>query len=305
MYNNKKAKWTVFFGLLPALLIFVTIALVPILISLFYSLFDWNGLTSLTFIGLDNYKEALSDTAFWNSFKNNLIIIIAGLFGTIPLGLGMALLLNEKIKGIKFYRMSFFLPVVISAVIISLTWGFVYNVEYGLINSLLRFIGLDSLAKNWLGDPSIAISSVSLTYIWSNFGLYMVIFLAAIQTIPTEIIEASRIDGANRWQQLWNVTIPSIKDSILVAVIFSVSSSFRAFDLVFVMTGGGPARSTEIMTIYMYENTFQYMRFGFGSAVSIVILIISLIVIVGIQFLAKDDRRIPKKSLKKLRSISS
>ncbi|GIN71582.1 sugar ABC transporter permease [Bacillus sp. J14TS2] len=295
MYNTKKAKWAVFFGLSPILLIYVVMAVVPIIISFYYSFYDWNGLTDRKFIGLENYIEIFTDSNFWNSFKNNIIIILAGLLVTIPLGFCTALALNKALKGIKFYRMAFFLPVVISAAIISLVWGFVFNVEHGLINSFLEMIGLDGLTRNWLGNPNIAIYSVSVTYIWSNFGLYMVIFLAAIQTVPKEIIEAALIDGANGWVRLWKVIIPSIKETMVVAIIFSISSSFRAFDLLFVLTGGGPSKSTEIMTLYMYENTFQFMRFGYGSAISVVILVISFIVISIVQFSANTDR---KKKLK-------
>lgn len=296
MYKNKKAKVAIFFGILPALIVYLCVAVVPIFVSVYYSFFDWDGLSSLRYVGLGNYKEIFMDTMFWNAFRNNLVIIAAGLLGAIPLGLGMALLLNKKIKGIKFFRMSFFLPVVISAVIISLTWGFIYNADFGLLNRFLIALGLDNMVQNWLGNPKLAMLSVCIPYIWASFGLFMVIFLAAIQTIPKEIIEASEIDGTNRWQRLWYIIIPSIKETIIVTVIFSLSNSFRAFDLVYVMTGGGPANSTDVMTIYMYNNTFQYMRFGFGSAVSVVILLTSLVVILIAQYLARIEINDLKKS---------
>ncbi|MGG3609610.1 sugar ABC transporter permease [Priestia megaterium] len=304
MNYNKKAKWLILFGLLPGTIIYLIVAVIPIFISLYLSFFDWNGLSPLKYIGFENYKDIFTDSLFWNSVKNNIYIIISGLLGTIPLGLGMALLLNRKLKGIKFFRMALFLPIVISAVIISLIWGFVFNSEYGLINSFLDLIGLSSLKQNWLGDPSVSMISICITYIWANFGFYFIIFLAAIQTIPKEIIEASQIDGANAWQRIWNVILPSIKETLIVAVIFSISNSFRAFDLIFAMTGGGPANSTDVMTIYMYQKTFLNMNFGYGSAVSIIILLFSLIVIVSIQALANKEIKLKKKRVRKLRFLN-
>lgn len=285
-----KKKWPIFLGLLPALIIYVGIAILPIIISFIYSFFDWNGLTEMKFIGLQNYKEILMDVIFWKTVKNNVFFLFAGLLGQIPLGLILALLLNWKLKGVKFFRTIGFMPVVISAVIVSLTWGFVYNSENGLINSMLEMIGFDSLAQNWLGDPAWAMLSVSIAFIWQNFGLYMVIFLAALQNVPTEIIDAAKVDGATGWQQTWRITIPMIWESIIVGMILSISSSLRAFDLIYVMTNGGPFHSTEVMTIFMYENTFSSLRFGFGSAISILILVFSLLIVTIATRLMQQNR---------------
>lgn len=274
-----RKKWPIILGLLPALLIYVGIAIVPILISIYYSFFNWDGMSAMKFIGLQNFKTLLSDSVFWETVKNNIFFMFAGLLGQIPLGLGLALLLNRKLKGIKFFRTVGFMPVVISAVIVSLTWGMVYNSEFGLINSFLRTLGLDFLAQNWLGDPKWALLSVSIAFIWQNFGLYMVIFLAALQNVPSEVLDAARVDGATGWQKTWKITIPMIWDSIIVAIVLSISTSLRTFDLIYVMTNGGPAHKTEIMTIYMYENTFSSLRFGLGSAVSIMILLFSLVIV--------------------------
>jgi len=290
VHTLKKANWAIFFGILPALLIYVCIALVPIGISVYYSFFNWNGLSEMKSIGFDNFSAILSDATFWKTVKNNLIMMLTGILGQIPLGLLLALLVNKGLKGVKLFRTIGFLPVVISSVIVSITWGMMYGTEYGLINGFLRLIGLENAQQNWLGDPAWSMWSISLTYIWQNCGLYMVILLAALQNIPGEVNEAAAIDGATGWKRTLYITLPMLKPTLLVTAVFSISNSFRVFDLIFVMTGGGPAHNTEVMTIYMYNNTFMNLQFGMGSAVSILILAFSLAAVMTVNklFQSKD-----------------
>ncbi|QZA34328.1 sugar ABC transporter permease [Hydrogenibacillus sp. N12] len=240
---------------------------------------DWDGLTAMRFIGLDNYIEALQNPTFWNSFKNNLYVVVASVFGQVPIALALALLLNRRIKGAKFFRTTGFLPVIISTVIVSLTWSMVYNTEYGLLNRFLKAVGLGFLAQNWLGDPKWAMLSVCITIIWQFIGLYFIIFLAALQNVPQELYEAAELDGASEWVKTWKITIPMIKETLLVSVILCISGSLRTFDLIYVMTNGGPARATEVMAIYMFNETFSSTRYGYGSAVSALILVFSLMLI--------------------------
>lgn len=292
MHTLKRTSWAIALGLFPALAIYIGIAVVPIAMSVYYSFVDWDGLTDPRFIGLDNFKEILADSVFWKSVANNLIMMATGLLGQLPLGLLLALALNRNIRGIPFFRTVGFLPVVISAVIVSLIWGKMYGVEFGLINQALDLVGLGELKQNWLGSARWAMLSLSVTYIWQNCGLYMVIYLAALQNIPSEINEAAVMDGATGWKRVLFVTIPMIRPTIWVTVVFAISNSFRVFDLIYVMTAGGPAHNTEVMTIYMYNNTFTNIRFGFGSAVSVLILIFSLIVIyvAGRLTTSRDER---------------
>lgn len=264
---------------MPALVIYLGIAVVPIGMSAYYSLMNWDGIRPMAFIGIDNYTEIFKDDIFWMTVKNNLFIMLTGIIGQIPAGLFLALLLNRKMKGSGFFRTIGFLPVVISSVMVSLIWGMVYNTEYGMLNGILGSIGLDSWRQNWLGDTSWSLISISITYIWQNCGLFMVIFLAALQNIPNEVNEAAELDGATGWKKALRITIPMVRGTILVTVVYSISNSFRVFDLIQIMTGGGPAHVTEVMTIYMYNNAFMNMRFGYGSAVSVLILLFSLIVV--------------------------
>jgi len=280
MHTLRKTKLAIFVGLLPSLIIYVGVAIVPIILSLYYSLFNWDGISAKVFIGLDNFVDIFKDDIFWLSFKNNVIIMLTGLVGQLPLGLLLALLLNRGLKGNSFFRTVGFLPVVISSVMVSLIWGMIYNTEYGFLNSILGVLGLESWQHNWLGDPDWSMLSISVAYIWQNCGLYMIIFLAALQNISSEVNEAAELDGATGLKKVFLITIPMIRATILVTVIYSISNSFRVFDLIQILTGGGPAHQTEVMTIYMYNNAFMSRQFGYGSAVSILILLFSLIVVV-------------------------
>lgn len=288
MQTLKGTKLAIFLGLFPALVIYLGIAILPIGLSLYYSVMNWNGIGPMSFVGIDNYIEILGDDIFWLSVKNNIIIMATGLIGQIPLGLLLALLLNRGLKGSAFFRTIGFMPVVISSVMVSLIWGMIYNTEYGMLNNLLGLIGLDSWQKNWLGDPKWSMISISIAYIWQNCGLYMVIFLAALQNIPDEINEAAELDGATGFKRTLRITIPMIRGTIMVGVVYSISNSFRVFDLIQILTGGGPAHQTGVMTIYMYNSAFMNMRYGYGSAVSILILLVSLIVISLINRLGRE-----------------
>ncbi len=288
MHTLKRTRLAIFAGMLPAFIIYACIAILPIFISFYYSFFEWDGITDMFFVGLGNYAEIFSDDIFWLGVRNNVIIMLTGLLGQIPLGLLMALLLNRQLAGSAFFRTVGFLPVVISSVMVALIWNIIYKTENGMLNMLLGLIGLENLQQNWLGNPDLSIYSVSIAYIWQNFGLYMVIFLSALQGIPKEIHEAAEIDGASRWQKLFFVTIPMLKAAIMVSVIYSISNSFRVFDLVQILTGGGPARTSEVMTIYMYNSAFLEREYGYGSAASILIVLFSFVVVTIVNRLGRD-----------------
>ncbi|MEK3798304.1 sugar ABC transporter permease [Peribacillus sp. FSL H8-0477] len=279
MHLAKRSKFAIIIGLLPALLLYTIFAIVPILQSFYYSLMEWNGFSEMKFVGLNNFKELFQDPLFWKSAKNNLFVVMASVLGQIPIALVIALLLNRKLKGAKFFRTIGFLPVVLSTVVISLTWSLIYNTKNGLINELLRTVGLESLTQNWLGDTKWSMIAVCITVIWQFVGLYLIIFLAALQNIPEEVLEAAKIDGASEWMTTWKITIPMIWDTIIVAVILCISGSLRTFDLIYVMTHGGPAHSTEVMALYMFNETFNKLQYGYGSAVSVVIFFFSLLLI--------------------------
>lgn len=270
--RNKKY---IIIGLLPALLFYTVFVLYPIVRSFFYGFYDWNGLSQPVYIGLNNFKEIFSDQVFWVSFKNNIFVVVASIFGQIPLGLIIAIVLSRKLKGAGFFRSAFFMPMILSTVVVGLLWSTILNSQVGILNQVLQNIGLGNLAKDWLGDPNYAMYTVSGVIIWQFIGLYMIIFLAALQNVPGEIMEAADIDGASETRKLFAITLPMMWDTIIAAVVLCIAGSMRSFDLVFVLTGGGPAHSTELMATYMYNKTFSVYKYGYGSAVSLVIFVIS------------------------------
>lgn len=271
----RRNKMYIIIGLLPALLFYTVFVMYPIVRSFFYGFYDWNGLGQPVYIGLKNFKEILSDQIFWLSFKNNIFVVVASIFGQIPLGLIIAIVLNRKLKGAGFFRSAFFMPMILSTVVVGLLWSTILNSQVGILNTVLQNIGLEKLAKDWLGDPKYAMYTVSGVVIWQFIGLYMIIFLAALQNVPGEIMEAADIDGASEVRKLFSITLPMVWDTIIAAVVLCIAGSMRSFDMVFVLTGGGPAHSTELMATYMYNKTFSVYKYGYGSAVSLVIFVIS------------------------------
>ncbi|GGJ60742.1 carbohydrate ABC transporter permease [Virgibacillus salexigens] len=279
MQANLKLKGLLVITLLPALLLYSFFVIIPIFWSSYYGFFEWSGLGEATYIGFQNYMEVIQSSVFWRSFKNNMIIVAASVFGQVPIALALALMLRKRNWFQKVVRSAVFLPMVISTVVVGLIWGYIYDPELGVINAVLRAVGLESWTKSWLSDPSVNMYAVAVPIIWNYIGPYLVIFIAAIQNIPSEMEEAAMIDGASGWKKLIYIILPNMWTTIKVAVVLCISGSLKAFDQVFVMTGGGPAESTEILATYMYNNTFLVYRYGYGSAVSTMIIILSLILI--------------------------
>ncbi|MFB9325071.1 carbohydrate ABC transporter permease [Paenibacillus aurantiacus] len=270
-------------ALLPALLLFLVFVIVPIFWSAYYGLFDWKGLGSAKFIGLGNYEEILQDNIFWRALKNNLILVASSIVGQIPIALLLALLLMRNTLFSRFIRSAVFMPMVLSTVVVGLIWGYIYHPQFGLANTVLEWLGLESWTRAWLSDPKVNMLAVSIPINWSNVGPYLIIFIAALQNISSEIDDAAKIDGAVGWRKLVSVTLPMIWGTVVVSLVLCISGSLKAFDHVIVMTGGGPAQSTELLATYMYNNTFDVYRYGYGSAVSTMIIVISALLI-GLQY---------------------
>ncbi|MCJ7691120.1 MAG: sugar ABC transporter permease, partial [Clostridiaceae bacterium] len=275
-----KNKKYIIMGLLPALLFYIVFVIYPIGRSFYYGFFEWNGLASPNFIGLSNFKEIFMDPVFFRSFIHTMAIVVASVFGQLPIGLIIAVILSKKLKGARFFRSAFFMPMIMSTVVVGLLWSTILNSQAGIINTILENIGLEKFANDWLGNPKYAMYTVCVVIIWQFIGFYMIIFLAALQNIPEEIMEAADIDGASEVKKLFSITLPMMWDTIMAAVVLCIAGSMRSFDLVFVMTQGGPAHATEIMATYMYNKTFAIYRYGYGSAVSLVICVISLVFII-------------------------
>lgn len=290
METLKKNRKYILIGLMPALIIYFIFVIIPIFKSFVYGFTDWNGLSELKFIGMKNFKEILTDEYFWVSFRNNIYVVIASVFGQIPIALILATILNKKIKGVNIFRTIYFMPMVLSTVVVAILWSNIYNSQIGILNAFLQKVGLNSWTHNWFGDTKVAMLSVCIVIIWQYVGLYLIIFLAAYQNIPESILEASEIDGASEKQKFFKITLPMLWDTIKVAIVLCIAGSMKSFDLVFVMTGGGPAHATELMAIYMYNKTFNVYKYGYGSAVSLIIFIISLsLILITQKFMKKKQ----------------
>lgn len=270
--SNKKA---VFIFLLPALVLFLTIIIVPIFMSVTYSLTEWDGIGKKVFTGFDNYKELFltNSDGFWRAVKNSLIFASGSVFVQLPISLILALILARGVKGERFYVSVYFIPVLISTVVIGQLWMKIYNPQYGLLNTVLRSMGLEQLTGNWLGDTKKVIFAVIVPVLWQYIGYHMLLMYASVRSISEEIFEAARIDGANGIQTALHITIPLMKPILKVCVTFAVVGSLKNFDLVYVMTGGGPAGASQLPSTLMVETIFSRNMYGYGSSMAIFIIL--------------------------------
>jgi multiple sugar transport system permease protein/raffinose/stachyose/melibiose transport system permease protein len=268
----------------PALLIYASVIIFPILFSLSISFTDWRGLGAMKFVGLQQYLRMLQDPIFLHGLRNNLLVVAVSVFGQIPLGFVLAYIIYRRlVKGTKFFETMIFLPITISSVVVALLWDYIFG-PIGIYTALMRMIRHDPRYvfavfenRTWAIFPILFVILVIYT------GLYMVIYIANLQKISPSVIEAAVIDGASEGQILGRVIFPSMVGVLFTTVVFAISGSLKSFDLIYAMTGGGPARYTEVIAIYMYVNTFQYGYFGFGAAVSIMIVLLSLGLIYIVQ----------------------
>ena len=262
----------------PALLIYLFYFVYPIPASAFYSLFKWDGISPLSdFRGMDNWFRLIKDGLFWNSFRNNIIVVVASLLIQLPLGLGIALLVSSKLIGSRFLKLIYFLPMMLSAVAIGMTWNYIYEPNYGLLNELLKRFGLGTFVSGWLGDPDVALGAVIATMSWQYIPFYMVIFAAGLAGIPEELLESAVIDGANSFQKFVKIILPLLRGTIRTAAVLSLTGSMKYFSLVFVMTEGGPNNATELMATYMYKQAFTSFNMGYGSTIALTMFFFSIV----------------------------
>ncbi|MCI3922886.1 sugar ABC transporter permease [Paenibacillus sp. TRM 82003] len=286
VFSNKTA---ISIFVLPTLLIFFVIVLVPIFVSSYYSLLDWDGIGQGTFVGLQNYVEMLTSERALNSMKNSLLFAAASIFVQLPLSLLLALILASSVKGESFYRTAYFIPVLISTVVIAQLWSKIYNADYGLLNTLLESIGLSNLAQDWLGQRETALLSSFIPTLWQYIGYHMLLMYAGAKSISQEIFEAAKIDGASRIRTAISITIPLMKPILKVCLVFSVIGALKVFDLIYVLTNGGPFFSTEVPSTLMYTTIFDTFRYGYGSAISVFIILECLVFTVIINKFFKTE----------------
>jgi len=262
--------------LLPNVIGFVLFLLAPVLATFAISFSDWNLTDNFRFNGIDNYKELASDPVFHQVFGNTFYFTLVSVPFGIVLSLLLAVFLNQKLALIRFYRAAFFIPVISSMVAVSVIWQWIYNPEFGLLNYALSWFGIDGPA--WLTSTKWAMPAVIITSIWKSLGFNMLIFLAGLQSISETYYEAADIDGARWYSKFLHITVPLLSPTTFFVTVMSVINSFQVFDMAYLMTQGGPARSTSVLVYYVFQNAFQYFRMGYASAMAYVLFFIVLIV---------------------------
>ena len=273
------SKLTPYLFLILPLIIYLIWVIGPMFYTFYLSLTDWDGLSTPNFIGWRNYQRLFKDPVFYISLKNNLKWVLS--FITIPVvaGLALAMALNRAIPLEKFFKASFYSPLVLSLVVCGLMWSWMYHPAHGLINSALRLVGLDALAQGWLSDKDLVMWSIIVVGIWRQVGYVMVLYLAGLQSIDPSLVDASKVDGCTSWQTFRHVVFPLLAPVTVIVVVISVIDSLRAFDLVSVMTRGGPYNSSSVLANFMYIEAFNNYKMGYGAAIAVILFLISLVFI--------------------------
>lgn len=284
-YNREEKLWALFF-IAPYLIGLLLFWLGPVIASFLISFTDWELVGSPIWVGFQNYKQLFADELFIKSLMNAAYYTILSVPLSMVLSLFLAVAMNQKLKGIVFYRTAFFLPHISSMVAIALLWKWIYNPQFGLLNYFLNSIGVPG--QNWLGNPKLAMPALVVMSVWKGLGYKMMIWLAALQGIPEDLYEAARIDGASKWQQFINITVPLLSPTTFLLLILGLISSFQVFEQTYVMTQGGPAHATYTIVLYIFSNAFQWLRMGYASAMAYILaIIIFVLTIIQMQYQKK------------------
>jgi raffinose/stachyose/melibiose transport system permease protein len=286
-----RRRWvTIALFLLPALALYGLLVIAPVVQAIYYSGFRWNGLGSLDdFVGLENFRRAFSDSVFIGAVRHNGFFIALSLVLQLPFALGVAMLLNERLHGRALLRVLYFAPFVLSEVVTGVIWTLMLQPR-GLVDHSLDRVGLDPLIHQWLAEPGVVLWTLFVVISWKYFGFHMILYLAGLQQIPRELEEAAAIDGANRLQTLRYITLPLLGPTIRISAFLSIIGALQLFDLIWVMTGGGPVNSSNTMAVYMIDWSFKRFQFGYASAVAVIMLVISLLIALTYQrFVLRRD----------------
>ncbi|GIF39233.1 carbohydrate ABC transporter permease [Actinoplanes xinjiangensis] len=274
--------------LLPNFIGFLILTLIPVGLLFYYAFTEWNVFGGATWTGLDNFRQMARDTTFWTALRNTLYYAAFHIPLTLAVSLGLALLLNRKLRGVAFFRAVAFFPYITSIVAIAQIWNMLFSPGFGPVNELLRWVGVDN-PPGWTTSADWSMPAVIVVGVWRDMGYYMLLFLAGLQTIPGQLYEAARVDGASAWQRFRAVTLPGLRPTTFFITVLLTIGSFKVFDLILVMTNGGPGQSTLVLAQYIFRKGFEENQFGYASAVSIVLFAICLLVTV-VQFVVNKRR---------------
>lgn len=261
----------------PYLVHILVFVLFPVGFSLFLSFHEWNIISPMKYVGLANYQKVLQDQYFLKSLRNTLVFLSIHIPLQIIVALGLAVILNQQIWFRAFFRGAFFMPVVVSGVVVTIMWQQLYGYEMGSINLLLQALGFDKIG--WLTDPQWAMPSIAIMATWKNVGLYIILFLVGLQSVPKSLYEASALEGASAWQQFWYITLPGINPTMIMVMILSTIGGFSLFIEPYVMTGGGPLNSTLSSVLYIYKQGFFYYHMGYAATLGLILALMILVVV--------------------------
>ena len=278
--------------LLPALVLFGTLLLNPIIQAVYQSFFSWKGIAGvpLQWVGINNYRMVLKDGLFWLSMRNSLIFMIGGFVVLMPLSFILALIITSGIRGTRFYKTAFFMPVMLPITAVGLMWVYILEPNWGLINTALKWMDKGTWALNWLAIPTLNVVVVVLVNEWIYAGLNMLIFAAGLIAIGGTLYEAAEIDGASKWQRLVRITLPLTKESFKIFSVMCVTGCLKTFDLIYAMTKGGPNHSSETPVSFLYAQAFSYRNFGVGNAVGTIVLVLGLVLSLGINKMITQEK---------------
>ncbi|OWY65887.1 sugar ABC transporter permease [cyanobacterium TDX16] len=287
--REQKTGWIL---LLPALIVMLVVYAYPILRAFWLSVFTQNLGTELelVFSGLSNYGRMFNDGRFWQSLWNTTVFTTASVLSELILGIGVALVLNQAFKGRGIVRTITLIPWALPTAVMGVAWAWIFNDQYGVVNDILRRLGLIETGISWLGNPTLAMIAVILADVWKTTPFIALLLLAGLQSIPGDLYEAHSLDGATPWQSFWKITIPLLMPQIIVSLLFRFAQAFAIFDLIQVMTGGGPGGATETVSIYIYSTVMRYLDFGYGSALIVVTFLILVIAVAIASFLLTRAR---------------
>ena len=274
-YNKK---WLPYLLVSPYLIFVIIFVIFPVLFCFFLTFNKWNIISPMKFIGIDNYSRLFHDRLFWKAIGNTLKFLLLHIPLQLIVSLLLAYLLNQKIKAASFFRASFFMPVIVSGVVVTILWQQLLGFDFGLINKMLMGVGITKIG--WLVDPDVAIYSIAVMATWKNVGLYVILFLVGLQTVPIQYYEAAKMEGATRWQQFYHITLPMINPTIFMVVILSTIGGFSLFIEPYIMTGGGPLNTTLSAVLYIYKQAFQYYNMGYSATLGFFYAIMIMTVVI-------------------------
>ncbi|MGP1909995.1 carbohydrate ABC transporter permease [Metabacillus sp. JX24] len=285
----KQGKLTPYLFLLPGCIILGAFIFYPMLQAIWLSFTNYNMVTEAEFIGTENYQNLFEDDLFWKVLGQTLLYLVIVVPALVILPIFIAILVNQQIRGIAFFRSAYYIPVVTSMVVVGITWKWVYA-DQGVLNYFLESLGIIGEPVHWLTSTSTSIFAVMAVTVWKGLGYYMVIYLAGLQAIPGDLYEAADIDGASKWKQIIHITIPLLMPSIMIVTIMSSISAMKVFEEIYVMTGGGPLNSTKTLVFYIYQEAFENLKMGYASAGGVILFLITLVFsILNIKFMNKRE----------------